>query len=106
MDQNMYYQVSTGHHGMMGYGSGGYGGGGWEGGLDGMGILVHLFLFVALVIFIIAVVRYARAGRCSWHSYTSSSQGTQSVLDVIKMRYAKGEIDKVEFDQKKHDLLQ
>ena len=76
-------------------GYGGWGAGsmmGWFGG----GIVMILFwiLFIGLI----AWIAREASGR---HSHHSSS----SALDILKERYAKGEIDKEEFESKKKDLL-
>ena len=74
--------------GMMGPGMmGGYG---W-----GWFMPIFMILFWGLVIWgIVALVRGA----------SSSSEHKDSALEVLKRRYAKGEINKEEFEQKKKDL--
>lgn len=80
---------------MYGYTNyGGWGAGnmmGWFGG----GIMMIVF-WALLIVLIIWIVRELRGK----HSSTNSS----SALDILKERYAKGEVNKEEFESKKKDL--
>ena len=91
-----------------GYGTGyGYGmGSGMMGGY-GVGwfgeifmILFWILIIVGLVFFIKWLVR-SRKG----HSSRIWSESSSSALDILKERYARGEITKQEFEEKKKDLL-
>lgn len=60
----------------------------------GWGWIVGLVVLVAIVWIIVKTVGQTKTG-----------QGSQkSALDMLKERYAKGEIDKQEFDERKKDL--
>jgi putative membrane protein len=75
----------TGHdYGMMG----GYGGW-WF-----MSILGIIFL--GLIIWAVVALTKGQSG--------SQSPGADSALEMLKRRYARGEIDKEEYEQKKKDL--
>ncbi len=78
------------------------GGGGnpMMGGWNGLGVMgwIPMFLFwVLLILGVVALFRYLG-------SSTRSSDKERSPLDIVKERYAKGEIDKKELEQMKKDL--
>jgi putative membrane protein len=93
--------------GMMGFGMGGYGGyGGMMGGYGGYGFnpigMIFSFVFWALIIggVVLLVVWLARnTGRTAL-----GTSGGESPLEILKARYAKGEITKEQFDAIKRDL--
>lgn len=71
----------------------GYGGWGNMMGYFGGGIMMVLF-WVAVIYFIVWLVRNSKMNNAD----------SNKALDTLKERYAKGEIDKKEFDEKKKDL--
>ena len=78
---------------MWGLGYGGWGGlGSWLG-------PVFMLAFWALVIIgVVFLVRYlVRQGRTLGHQ--------ESALEILKRRYARGEIEKDEFEAKRKDLI-
>jgi putative membrane protein len=62
--------------------------------------LVSIFLFWALLIMGVMVL-----AKHAWRP-ESSSEGwlKTTAIDILKERYARGEINREEFEQKKHDL--
>jgi putative membrane protein len=78
--------------GMMG---GGYGGS-WLG-----GILMVIF-WIAVIIGIIFLIRWLVQ---STGSGGHGARSEESAVDILKKRYARGEIDKKEFDARKKDLI-
>lgn len=69
-------------------------GGHWAGGIG-------MFLFwIIIVVGILALARgiFARCGG-------RSTVAPESPLEILKRRYAEGEIDKTEFEEKRKDIL-
>jgi putative membrane protein len=73
------------------------------GGYDGYSIfhlLGHIFWIVILVAVIVMAIRWMRQGKhSSWHRYCGNS-----ALDVLRERYARGEIEKPEYEDRKKVL--
>lgn len=86
-----------------GWQSYGYGmmGSGMMGGFGAMG-LMGVFWIVVLGIIIWAVVAAARGTGQS--SGSDSTGRSESALEILKRRYARGEINKAEYEEKKKDL--
>ena len=74
----------------------GYGGLGNMMGFWGGGIMM-LVVWVAIIIFIVWIVKEI-------NGKNKNSKSDSNVLDILKERYAKGEINKQEFEEKKKDL--
>ncbi len=71
---------------------------GWMGGMWGMGMMFMMLLFWFLVIVgLILVVRW-------FLSDQRERRGGDSALEILRQRYARGEINKEEFEAKKRDL--
>jgi putative membrane protein len=74
----------------MHYGFGGFGG------IGGFGMIL---VWAAIIVVIVVLVRM----------FTSSSHHdehtSRTPIEILKRRYASGEISKEEFEEKKHDLV-
>ena len=76
---------AMGQHGMMG---------------GGMGIVMMIFwivLVAALVLLFTGLVNGLRG--------TKQNQESVSSMEILKQRYARGEIDKTEYEEKRQDIL-
>lgn len=62
-----------------------------------------VLMIVFWVIIIVLIVYLVRGGSRAMYKHTGHSDET--ALDVLEKRYARGEIDKKEFEDKKKDLI-
>lgn len=74
----------------------GFGPGGW--GFGGIGFIFMAFWWVLIIALVVLGIRWFM------RQSQDNQQQTHSALDTLKDRYAKGEIDKREFEEKKKDL--
>lgn len=75
-------------------------------GYEGFGILHAIFSALSIALVVIVIIMVVR-----WFAHSDKSKlnlqnfvGGDSALDILKKRYARGEIDKKEFEEKKADL--
>lgn len=74
--------------------------GGYGGGEVTLHLIFGVLFFIILVALAVILVRVALGGgRRRWMMMRDSA------LETLKDRYAKGEIDKKEFEEKKKDLM-
>lgn len=64
-------------------------------GMWGGGFIFMLFFWILIIILIVSLVRSSKKGE---------SPMDKTPLQILQERYAKGEIDKKEYEEKKKDL--
>jgi len=80
-------QAEGGGYTMMGYGWNGFNAFGW---------VFMIVFWVLLILVVVALIRYI--------SKSGTSKEGQTPLDILKERYARGEINKKEFEEMRKDL--
>lgn len=68
---------------------------------EGMGFIMIIFW----VLIIGAIVLLLSGGAGKIRDYKQSQNESLKPLDILKQRYARGEMDKTEFEEKRRDLL-
>ncbi len=73
----------------------------WSFGVIGLfGFILNILFWVLIIVIIVAVIRRLKGRNgCRWHEFTGSS-----AMNILKERYAKGEISREEFEEKKKDI--
>lgn len=74
---------------------------------DFIGSMVHIIGWILFIMFIVWLVRGFRGRRhhyCEGQYCQHPTHGNRA-LDLLKERYAKGEIDTAEFEEKKKNLI-
>jgi putative membrane protein len=74
---------------------------GWGYGMGWFGMILMGLFWVAIIVGIIFLIRWLFISTGT-KGYRAGSE--DSALDILKKRYARGEINKEEFEQKKKDL--
>ena len=74
---------------------------GWGYGMGWFGMILMVLFWIAVIVAIIFLIR--------WLFVSTGAKGHRAVsedspLEILKRRYAQGEINKEEFEQKKRDL--
>lgn len=81
---------------------GGYGG--YGGGMFGFGLVFMLFFWILLILGIAALVKWAAGHKYDGCCGKDKEKSADRALDILKERYAKGEIMKEDFEKMRKDL--
>lgn len=81
-----------------GYGMMGWGGFGW---LWPLHVLIPLLILGLIIAAVVAAVRYSGG----WEDRSARAGRGSPVLDVLDDRYARGEVNREEYMQKRRDIL-
>jgi putative membrane protein len=71
---------------------------------NGFEMIFAVLCWVAIITFTVFIVK--RFFMCHGKHCGHKELGGHSALDILKERYAKGEIEKKEFEEKKKDLME
>jgi putative membrane protein len=77
---------------------------GWGPGMMGWGWVHLLFMVIFWVLIVVLIILLIRRLISSGTTKIPSPSQEDSALEILKKRYARGEINKEEFDTKKKDL--
>ncbi len=66
--------------------------------------LIGLVVFLFIIYFVFTRGFGGSGPFCGWGGQGGGTTGSQSPMDVLKMRYAKGEISREEFERMKKDI--
>lgn len=72
---------------------------GW--GMGGFGIVFMILVWALIILGLVALIKLVAGGGTE----KGGSKAEDSALEILKKRYARGEIDRQEFEEKKRDLL-
>ena len=72
----------------------------FNGGMMGFGWIIMILFWILIIIGIVFLIRGIVE-----QSRLESRSKDESALEILKKRYAKGEISKEEFEEKKRDIL-
>lgn len=70
------------------------------------GLVMMILWWVVIIWAVVAFIRWL-GGMCPQHGshHGGSHGGDHSAMEILRTRYAKGEIDRREFEEKKTDLV-
>ncbi|MFO7728088.1 MAG: SHOCT domain-containing protein [Desulfonatronovibrio sp.] len=74
------------------------------GGMGWIGMLFPLLILIILVLILLLIVRRVLHSSRSRSQINVSDSRSGKAMEILKERYAGGEIDRKEFEQKKQDL--
>ena len=81
--------------------------GGMMGGMGWMGMIFQILFWILLLVLLVLLIRWLLQGpedRERGRGSPAPGDDRGRALEILKERYARGEIDKEEFEQKKRDL--